>query len=489
MAAPILDLVLPAMSEASANLIGQRLRQRMSHLHPHIESTVSFVPEKGRCKAPRIKPSWSELVLVPINATHLHSSPPQLTRHAEDIRRNHPDLAIRVARPTGPAPALLNLVDARLRLAAHRVHAQELDALILSTPDSGDQRGAAMLSKMTRLWSQHHHLPVHIATNSGGTTNVALYEKGTLRGVCCLDIGGRLIKVDKGSITYIFPKIQALAKAHGIDIQVGERADEAKLGRVCALMAGQLAQALHLKGADGAHQGLYTNGGKPLPERPAVAAITFSGGVADCVYQDQPGDVFRYGDIGVLLGRAIRADAELQRVEFYQAAETIRATVVGAGTHATDVSGSTIRYDRDLLPIKNIPILKVSEEDEASLETLKTSIIDQLPLYMPEGGVEQIAIAFTGEKRTSFADIQALAAAILESTKEVIKSKYPLVVVVENDIGKVLGNALNVMLEHKKAVICIDGIHAASGDYIDIGEPIAGGQVLPVVIKTLIFNS
>ena len=172
MAAPILDLVLPAMSEASANLIGQRLRQRMSHLHPHIESTVSFVPEKGRCKAPRIKPSWSELVLVPINATHLHSSPPQLPRHAEDIRRNHPDLAIRVARPTGPAPALLNLVDARLRLAAHRVHAQELDALILSTPDSGDQRGAAMLSKMTRLWSQHHHLPVHIATNSGGTTNV-----------------------------------------------------------------------------------------------------------------------------------------------------------------------------------------------------------------------------------------------------------------------------------------------------------------------------
>ena len=79
-----------------------------------------------------------------------------------------------------------------------------------------------------------------------------------------------------------------------------------------------------------------------------------------------------------------------------------------------------------------------------------------------------------------------MAAAIIESTKEVISSRYPLVVVVENDIGKVLRN---VLLKREKDVICIDGIRTLSGDYIDIGEPIAGGQVLPVVIKTLIFNS
>ncbi|MCQ4765853.1 ethanolamine ammonia-lyase reactivating factor EutA [Cloacibacillus evryensis] len=28
----------------------------------------------------------------------------------------------------------------------------------------------------------------------GGTSNIALYEKGSLRGVTCLDIGGRLVK-------------------------------------------------------------------------------------------------------------------------------------------------------------------------------------------------------------------------------------------------------------------------------------------------------
>ena len=38
-------------------------------------------------------------------------------------------------------------------------------------------------------------------------------------------------------------------------------------------------------------------------------------------------------------------------------------------------------------------------------------------------------------------------------------------------------------------MICIDGIRTLSGDYIDIGEPLANGHVVPVVIKTLIFNS
>ena len=323
----------------------------------------------------------------------------------------------------------------------------------------------------------------------GGTSNIAVYEKGILRGTACLDIGGRLIKVDKGQITYIFPKIQELAQRNGIQIAPGSRADPAVLLQVCRLMAAQLAQALHLAAAGGSHHTLYTNDGNPLPASPAIQALTYSGGVADCVYSAGEQDVFRYGDIGVLLGRAIRENPDLNRVERCLALETIRATVVGAGTHATDVSGSTIRYERELLPLKNVPILKVSEEDEASLETLKASIANQLPLYMPEGKLEQIAIAFVGQKRTSFAEIQELAAAIMTGAKEVIESGYPLILVIENDIAKVLGNALNVKLAHRTPVICIDGIHAANGDYVDIGITVAGGQVLPVVIKTLVFNS
>lgn len=337
--------------------------------------------------------------------------------------------------------------------------------------------------------SEEHRTTVANLDVGGGTTNIAVYQKGTLRGVCCLDIGGRLIKAAEGRLTYLYPKIQDLAKKHGIDLKVGDPADVEKLRRVCALMADQLAQSLHLKPMDEAHAGLYTNGGKPLPAEPEIQAITFSGGVADCVYQKMEGDLFRYGDIGVLLGQAIRENPDLRSVQLFQAAETIRATVVGAGEHTTEVSGSTIHYAEGKLPIKNIPILKVSEEDEASLETFCTSITRQMPLYQPEGQLEQIAIAFSGETRTSFAEVQKLAAAIIDAAKEVVASKYPLILVVEADIGKVLGNALNVLLDYKKDVICIDGIKTLSGDYVDIGEPVAEGHVVPVVIKTLIFNS
>lgn len=323
----------------------------------------------------------------------------------------------------------------------------------------------------------------------GGTSNIAFFHKGNLKGTCCLDIGGRLIKVEQGRISYIFPAIQELARQHQIQIQVGDRAEEQVLYRVCEYMVQQLAMALHIEEPDAFHRSLYTNQGNPLPGEPKIQAVTFSGGVAECMRHTEERDIFRYGDIGILLARAVANCSAFQKVKIYPAAETIRATVVGAGTHTTDVSGSTISYAKEKLPIKNIPVLKISEDEESDAGALKEAIRHGLSLYESEGEMEQLAIAFSGRYHTTFAQIQDLAHLVIEGADPVIRGKYPLILVIENDIAKVLGNAINVLLERKKDVICIDGIHAQNGDYIDIGEPVADGHVVPVVTKTLIFNS
>ena len=85
----------------------------------------------------------------------------------------------------------------------------------------------------------------------GGTSNIAVFQNGILRGTSCLDVGGRLIKIDEnGKIYYIFPGTKELAKAHGIEINVGDTAKEETLMKVCELMVDQLAQAINKEPAD-----------------------------------------------------------------------------------------------------------------------------------------------------------------------------------------------------------------------------------------------
>lgn len=337
--------------------------------------------------------------------------------------------------------------------------------------------------------SEEHRQTVVNIDIGGGTSNLAKFYKGNLKGVSCLDIGGRLIKIEAGKITYIYPKIQKLAAEHGIQVHVGDRADEQTLYRICEHMADQLAMAIDVLEPDAMHAELYTNDGKRMGTEPKIDAVTYSGGVASCYYEGEPKDVFAYGDIGVLLARAVKNNAALKTVLTYPAAETIRATVVGAGTHTTNVSGSTISYSDGNLPIKNIPVLKVSDEEEQDPALFSEAIQRKLQLYYTEGQLEQVAIVFSGKYHTSFRQIQELAQTIVRGAEAVIAGPHPLILVIENDIAKVLGNAVNVLLERKKDFICIDGIFANDGDYIDIGEPVAQGRVVPVVTKTLIFNS
>lgn len=95
--------------------------------------------------------------------------------------------------------------------------------------------------------------------------------------------------------------------------------------------------------------------------RPAPGAVySFSGGVADLM-DDRPREPFAYGDLGVLLGRPWPKAPSGPRIP---ARETIRATVIGAGCHATELSGSTVYFDRIAFPLKNLPVAALTPEEE-----------------------------------------------------------------------------------------------------------------------------
>ncbi|AZZ39533.1 sirohydrochlorin chelatase [Acidipropionibacterium jensenii] len=174
MTAPVLLLVMPLAATGQATIAAHRLRQRLAREHPHVETAISFAgSQTAPATPPEPKPDWSEVVLVPVDLTHLKEPPESVRALAELLSASHPDLAVRISRPLGPAPALLGVIDDRMRMATHRAHTQEIDALVLSSPDAGDRRGSTMLSRMSRMWSQHHHIPVRQASGSSGALHVA----------------------------------------------------------------------------------------------------------------------------------------------------------------------------------------------------------------------------------------------------------------------------------------------------------------------------
>lgn len=338
-------------------------------------------------------------------------------------------------------------------------------------------------------YSKEHTTSVVNLDIGGGTSNLALFVRGEVVDTGCFDVGGRLLKIDTSThaITYISKKMEQLIARHHLNLQVGMIATKENLQPIIDAMVRALMQSVGLLAIDEDYELFITN--KGIDPTSKIQCISFSGGVADYIYHDEEvSDLFAYGDIGILLGQAIRNSDLCKKMTLVRSIETIRATVVGAGTHTTEISGSTITYTSENFPIKNLPIIKISKEEEQSAHTLSEAVKKKLNWFKLEGDMQRVAIALEGVKNPSFPVISEYAAGLYEGMQELIDRELPLVIIVEQDMGKALGQSLYAKLGFKKDVICLDSVKLDNGDYIDIGKPIAEGCVLPVVVKTLVFN-
>lgn len=337
-----------------------------------------------------------------------------------------------------------------------------------------------------QTYSETKRKPVVNLDIGGGTTNLAVFKDGEVIDTACFDIGGRLIKLDQQQkITYIAPKIQEIINKKGLTLHLGDQATEQNLLPIISELVAVLENSIGFGTQSPFYQLLVTN--HPLRKGEELPIVTFSGGVADCLNTTST-NLFKYGDIGLLLGKYLRKSLIFSEKEVLESAETIRATVVGAGSHTAEISGSTIAYREQILPVKNIPILKLAQEDETLTVTeLGQRIQEKLNWHRIEE-TPQIALAIRGMSNPTFADIQRYGQGIVEGLASLVAEQIPIIVMVDEDMAKALGHALSAHLPKDYPFICLDSVKVENGDYVDIGLPVAEGAVLPVIVKTLVFN-
>ena len=325
----------------------------------------------------------------------------------------------------------------------------------------------------------------------GGTSNIVFFNAGDTQGKICLDVGGRLIRLDGGDsprITYVSYAAAAAAKLAGVRAEVGQAISRSDLRRICDVFADCLAGAVGIAPKSLLQDQILTPGSDVyMPARPS-RRICFSGGVADCIYSQSGEDDLRYGDIGPILGRAIAENRYFKEQRIIQGGETIRATVVGAGTYTTNLSGSTIFYSEGIFPVKNVPALKLTKDEQWTVIGGDAQLLaDKIRWFLQQSDSPRMLLALQGLPDPDFATLKKLAAAIVGALDASLAPGEPIIVVVERDIAKALGIALQ-QTGCRRKMASIDSVKIEAGDYVDIGRPLMDGLVVPVVVKTLLFG-
>jgi ethanolamine utilization protein EutA len=321
----------------------------------------------------------------------------------------------------------------------------------------------------------------------GGTTKLSLIDKGTVLGVAAFAVGGRLLAKDAdGRWTRVDDSARMVAEELGLSTDP-ENLAKLEVRQAIATRLAELAVD-QIVGAPLDKLGTELQLTEPLPRPVAPVRITFSGGVSEYIFATEQEE---FGDIAKLLASELAIKLSRKSgLPLTDPGNRIRATVIGASQFTVQVSGKTIYLpNENILPVHNVPVVHAGvdisgEIDGDALVASITSKISQMDLEPSS----RLAVAFTWGGDPEHYRLKALAHAIMRAVAPSGKREHPLLLMIDGDVGKTLGQLLHRELGLVGDVVSIDGVQLQDLDFVDIGELMSPPGVVPVVIKSLLFS-
>src|SRR5713226_6736262 len=305
--------------------------------------------------------------------------------------------------------------------------------------------------------------------------------------LAALAVGGRLIAADEsGGFTRVDDSARLVADALGIGTDAATLANPDARHAIARRLA--MIAADYIIGAppDALGQALLLT--TPLPRTVAPEAITFSGGVSEYIFAYENRD---YGDIARQLAAELRTELRRRNtLTLIDPGQRIRATVIGASQFTVQVSGKTIHLPRPgVLPVRNVPVVRVGLNLDGAIDGAAiTSAIRAGLARLDLAPDARLAIAFSWHGDPDYPRIAATAAAIMAVVASDGRRREPLLLMIDGDIGRTIGRILTEELGFAGDLLSIDEVELAELDFVDVGELISPPGVVPVVIKSLLFD-
>src|SRR4030095_393228 len=210
-------------------------------------------------------------------------------------------------------------------------------------------------------YSQKNYATITNVDIGGGSANSATFRAGNLIGAAAMNYGGRILEIENstGLVRYVTETAKNILNDIGLNLNGGDSPPLDDLRRFTDRMADMTVELIEGTSSPLA-QKIYLT--PPVGESGKGSVLMFSGGIGHYYYNPLPinsvSDVTVHDDVGPLLAESLRHHAALNTYTIVPPSETLRATVLGASTQTVTLSGSTIWAEREILPLKNVPVIR-----------------------------------------------------------------------------------------------------------------------------------